>query len=140
MKAPDKFRITLTGTTIDVIKRVNAGGDVGHYLGQLVLGTDLPPDIFQPWYLGVVIVDAPELTGPISMHELARLNAYVEIACTHCARRATFSAKQLSEICRQDFIASDLRDLGRQMRCDVKSGGCGKRGAAVRPTDWRPPS
>ena len=137
MRAPEKFRITLLGTTVDIITRANAGAKVDHYLGQLVAGIELPDNVFEPWHLSITTAAAPELVGPVSMHAVARQHKYVQIVCSHCGRRAVHEAQRLSDICRRDFMPTDLRDLGQRMRCDTRSGGCGKVGATLRPGDGR---
>lgn len=133
MKAPEKFRITLLGTTADIVSRGNAGAKIDHYLGQLVAGAEMPAGIFDPWYLSVELAEARELLGPLSMHAVARQHRYVQIVCAHCGRSTVYETKPLSDICRRDFIPTDLRDLGKRMRCDSRSGGCGRRGATIIP-------
>jgi len=139
VKAPEKFRITLTGTTIDIIQRGNAGARVDYYVGELLSGRDMPDDIFRPWYLSVAVEEAPEIPEPISIFSLAREGAYVEVTCNHCGRTAIFPSGPISEIARGPRVQSDLRDLGRQMRCLKERGGCGERGATVRPVEWKHP-
>ena len=138
VKAPEKFRITLLGTTADIIARGNAGAKVDHYLGQLVVGIDLPHSVFDPWHLSVTIAEAPELLGPVSMHAVARQHKYVQVVCNHCGRQAVHDAQRLSDICRRNFVPTDLRDLEKCMRCDTRTGGCGKVGATLRPGDGNP--
>ena len=133
MKAPEKFRVTLLGTTADVLARSVTGAKVDHYLGQLVSGIDMPDDVLDPWHLSVTVAEAPELPGPLSMHTVARQHKYVQVVCNHCGRLAIHEAQRLSDICRRNFVPTDLRDLGKRMRCDTRSGGCGKVGAILRP-------
>jgi hypothetical protein len=136
VKAPDKFRLTIVGTTYDVLRRENAVRGLGHPLTELLCGQTLPDNIFSPWYLQVVIAEA-DIPGATSIHTLARSSTKVEIRCQHCGRAALYESKPLSELCHQRLFGSDLRDFGRHMLCDSRRGGCGKRGAVITPAQPR---
>lgn len=55
MKLPPKFRLVLTGSTIDVITRENASAQIGWYLTRLLQGVDMPANVFDSWRLTVEI-------------------------------------------------------------------------------------
>jgi hypothetical protein len=139
MKAPEKFRITLTGTTFDIIRASTTGTNVGFYMANLVMGQDVPLGEFERWFLRVAIEEAPEVVDGVSIHAVARDGGYVEITCDHCGRVAVYAAGPLSELCRSRLLMpSDIRLLGRSLRCDARQGGCGKKGATVRLAGLKP--
>lgn len=55
MKAPEKFRIVLTGDIYDVIRRENVTRQIGWYLAQLLMGVEMPEDVLRPWRVTVEI-------------------------------------------------------------------------------------
>jgi hypothetical protein len=55
MKLPRRFRLVLTGNTIDVTRRENVNSDLAWYLRQLLLGAEMPEDVLKPWGITVEV-------------------------------------------------------------------------------------